>query len=155
MLGNFFNSKKKSQEVDENSHTVERIAKMNLSDMRSYVRNNIKDFEVSEFGLQEIMHRLTLRDEHTEKFYINSDDMSTKKKKAFDLVILIANNKKITVDTVEQIQKFLEVYKDIIEAYDREFKEIYESRFNDALNMAIGNVNELTKFQNKMSVLGE
>lgn len=155
MLGNFFNSKKKSQEIDKDSHIIERISKMNLSDMRSYVRNTIKDFEVSEFGLQEIMHRLTVKDEHTEKFYINSDDMPTKKKKAFDLVILIAQNKKITVDIVEQMQKFLEVYKDIIEAYDREFKEIYESRFNDALSRAIGNVNELTEFQNKMSVLGE
>ena len=155
MIGNLFNSKKKTQEVDVNAHIIERVSKMNLTDMRSYVRNGIKDFEICEHGLLEVMHKLTLKDPHTEKFYINSDDMDSKKKKAFDLVILIAKSRKITVDVFEEIQKFLEVYKEIIEVYDREFKEIYASRFKDALNIAITNLNEMSDLQNKMNVLGE
>jgi len=154
MLGNLFKSKAKS-ETNEEEHTIEKISKMNLTDMRSYVRNSMKDFEVSEIGLQLLMDKLTLEDEHSQKYYLNADDMPSKKKKAFDLVILVANSKKITIETVESIQRFLEVYREIIEAYDKEFKEIYDSRFNDALNQAVANLDEITKFQTKMKVLGE
>lgn len=155
MLKNLFNSKNENEDKDKNSQILEKISKMNLSDMRSYVRNTIKDFEVDEYGLQEVMRRLTVKDAHTEKFYINSDDMASKKKKAFDLVILIAKNRKITIDTIEEIQKFAEVYKEIIGLYDREFKEIYASRFNDAITIAIANLNEIGHLQSKMNVLDE
>lgn len=147
MLKNIFNTHKKEEQSDTYSHITEKISKMNLTDMRTYVRNKIADFEVSEFGLQEIM-RILIE-------YIKVDDMPSKKKKAFDLIILMATNKKMTIDTIENMQKFLEKNKEIIHAYDREFKEIYQSRLDDALSMALSNIDEMTKLQNKMNVLGE
>lgn len=147
MLKNLFKANKKEEQSDTHSHITEKVSKMSLTDMRTYVRNKITDFEVSEFGLQEIM-RILIE-------YIKIDDMPSKKKKAFDLIILISSNKKITIDTIEYMQKFLEQNKEIIHAYDREFKEIYESRLDDALAMALKNVDEITNLQNKMSVLGE
>lgn len=147
MLGNIFASKKKENNADENSHITERVSKMNLIDMRLYVRNGIKDFEISEFGIQEVTHKVSN--------YLHSDDMPTKKKKAFDLIILISKSKKVTINAVEEIQNFLEINKEIIEAYDKEFKEIYASRLNDAFTVALQSVDERTKLQNKMSVLGE
>jgi len=147
MLNNLFKSKSNEEVPDNNTQIIHRISTMKLTDMRSYVRNSLKDFPVCETGLKEVMRILV--------DYIKIDDMPSKKKKAFDLVILIAKNNKITIDTVEYIQKFLENNKDLIYAYDREFKEIYESRLDDALNMALQNIEEITKLQNKMHVLGE
>lgn len=152
MLGKLFKSKKV---MKSNNIIIEKISKMNLSEMRSYVKNSIKDFELSEDGLELLMNKLITKDEKTKKYYINSDDMSSKKKKAFDLIILISNSKKITVTTVEQIQKFVKIYKEIIVSYDKEFKEIYLSRFEDAITIAIANVNTINLLKNKMKVLGE
>jgi len=146
MLKNLFSSKKE-ETLSSNSHIIEKISTMQLTDMRSYVRNNFKDFPLCESGLKELMRILV--------DYIKIDDMPTKKKKAFDLVILISKSNKITIDTIEYMQKFLENNKEIIHAYDREFKEIYESRLDSALTMALANLDEITKLQNKMNVLGE
>ena len=156
MFNKLFDSKKESTENDHEHHLlVERIEKMNLSDMRLYVKNNTKEFGACEDGLKEILLKLTTKDENTDKFYINSDDMASKKRKAFDLIILIAQSKKISVEIIELIQTFLEVYAEIISDYDTEFKEIYASRFKDAITLAILNVEKITIMQHKLSVLGE
>jgi len=108
-----------SEESAVDAALVEKISKMNLTEMRSYIKNNIKDFEVSEE------------------------------------IIVISENKKINFVTVELIQKFVEIYCDIIEQYDTEHKEIYSSRFVDAVNVALANINKKVVLQNKMDVLGE
>jgi len=146
MLTKLFSNKNEDQ-IKSNAEIIERISKMNLTQMRAYVRNGIKDFEICEFGLKEVTNRLIE--------YLKSDDMPSKKKKAFNLLILIASSKKITIDTIESIQSFLINNKEIIEAYDKEFKDIYGSRFEDALELALKNLEEMNKLKNKMKVLGE
>jgi len=157
MFGNILGRKKEdiSEEDSDHAALVEKISKMNLTEMRSYIKNNIKDFEVNEDGLTEVMHRLTTEDKNTKQYYIKSDDMDSKKKKAFDLVLAIAQNKKINLVTIELIQKFTEIYKEIIDAYDKEYKEIYASRFSDAIKLALANINEKTELKNKLHILGE
>lgn len=154
MFGKLFNTKAASKDKNH-QYIVDKISNMNLSKMRSYVRNSIKDFEISEDGLQELMKKLITKDEKTKKYYINSDDMDTKKKKAFELIMLIANSKKLNIVIVEDIQKFVEIYKDIILAYDKELKEIYFSRLEDAIALAISNLDKINTLQKKMKVLGE
>ncbi|MBA1433292.1 MAG: hypothetical protein FAF04_06835 [Epsilonproteobacteria bacterium] len=146
---------KKEDTSQENAVLVEKISKMNLTEMRSYIKNKIQDFQVSEDGLNEVMRRLTQEDANNKQYYLKADDMDSKKKKAFDLVLAIAQSKKITLVTVELIQKFTEVYKDIIEAYDKEYKEIYASRFADAINAALAGIDQKVELKNKMNVLGE
>ncbi|MEN4053069.1 MULTISPECIES: hypothetical protein [Sulfurimonas] len=157
MFGNILGRKKEdnSQKDEVHAALVEKISKMNLTEMRSYIKNKIKDFEVSEDGLIEVMQRLTMEDKKTKTYYLKSDDMDTKKKKAFDLILAIAESKKINFTVVDLMQKFLEVYKDIITEYDREHKEIYGSRLIDAVNLALANINEKAALKNKMDVLGE
>ena len=144
-----------SEEDADHAALVEKISKMNLTEMRSYIKNNIQDFEVSEDGLSEVMHRLTTEDKNTKLYYLKSDDMDSKKKKAFDLVLTVAQNKKINLVTIELIQKFTEIYRDMIDAYDKEHKEIYDSRFNDAIKLALANIDEKAALKNKMHILGE
>ena len=144
-----------SEENAEHTALVEKLSKMNLTEMRSYIKNNIQDLEVSEDGLNVVMRRLTEEDAKSKKYYLKTDDMDSKKKKAFDLILAICENKKINLVTVELVQKFVEIYKDIIEEYDREYKDIYASRFVDAVNIALENINKRMVLQNKMDVLGE
>jgi len=157
MFGSILGRKKETISEEDTTHNmiVEKVSKMNLTDMRSYIRNSVKDFEICGDGLNEVMLKLITKDANSSKYYINSDDMDSKKKKAFDLVLLIAGSKKITVTTVEYIQKFVEIYQDIITRFDTDFKEIYASRFNDALSVSVENVNEIAELQRKMNILGE
>ncbi|MEO1938655.1 MAG: hypothetical protein ABGW85_08505 [Sulfurimonas sp.] len=155
MFGSILGRKKEeiSAEDKEHQELVEKISKMNLTEMRSYINNKIKDFEVSEDGLNEVLSKLITPDAKTNNYYVKVDDMDSKKKKAFDLVLSAAKNKKVNVVTVELMQKFMDVYKDIIANYDKEHKEIYESRFKDAIELALSNITKKSELKNKMDVL--
>jgi hypothetical protein len=154
MFDNLFGKKSKvDDEVKVNAHITEKISHMNLTDMRAYLNNRIAGFAVCEFGLSEVMKKLTLEDEESDQRYLHIDDMDTKIKKAFDLVIMIAVHKKISVNTVEYIQEFIEVYKEIIESFDTRNRQIYGSKLGDALKAAIDGVNTKEELKNKMQVL--
>ncbi|MEA3331734.1 MAG: hypothetical protein U9Q29_08595, partial [Campylobacterota bacterium] len=149
--------KKKSELSSEDStvaELVEKISKMNLTDMRTYINNRVLNFEVDEDGLVEVMRRLTTKNSETSKRYIEIDDMDSKIKKGFELVISIASHSKITIVAVEQIQEFMELYSDIITKYDRDHKQIYEIKLKESISKAIVNIGEMTELKRKMSVLG-
>ena len=80
--------------------------------------------------------------------------MDAKIKKSFELVLTIASHKKMTVVVVEQIQEFIKLYADIIAKYDKDNKQIYASRLNDALAKSITNVNTMAEIDRKRAVLG-
>jgi len=157
MFGKILGKKKSEVSSQDKAHNemVERVSKMTLTDMRAYVKNKILDFEVDEDGLVEILRRLTTRNSETNKRYIEIDDMDSKKKKGFDLIISIASHSKITVVAVELIQEFILLYEDVIKKFDRDNKQIYESKLKDALSKAIGNISEMAELKRKMTVLGE
>ena len=157
MFGGILGKKKAQKSVDEHSHSelANKVSKMNLTEMRTYVNNKLADNEITEDDLHEVMKKLITPHETTVKLYIQMDDMDQKKKKAFDLIFLIAKSKKITIQTVELIQKFTALYEDIIKKFDQDYKEIYESKLNDAIEHALANLNEIAELQKKMKVLGE
>ena len=147
--------KNKAESGEDNDHKiiVEKISKMNLTDMRIYVNNKLSDFEITEDGLSEVMRRLISKDAN-EKRFIQSDAMDSKIKKAFDLVIIIAANKKITIITTELIQEFVELYKDIITKFDKDNKQIYESKLKDSLSGSITMISTMAEINRKTKVLG-
>ena len=53
------------------------------------------------------------------------------------------------------MNQFIEIYKDIIDKYDQEYKEIYFSRFTDAIGLAIAHVALKIELNEKMTILGE
>lgn len=124
-----------------NSKLQNKISKMDLRSMRLYVNGQLKKFRVSQFGLNEVTKRLTKLNESTEKYFLKASDMDSKKKKVFDLIILILENKKASIAVVESIQEFLEVYDEIIKKYDKDNKEIYETRIKDSMSVAIDRIN--------------
>ena len=154
MFGNILGKKKEeTNQNSENSKVIEKISKMNISEMKVYVNNKLKDFEICEDGLNEVMRRLISKDIN-EKRFIEMDAMDSKKKKAFDLVIVIATNKKVTVATTELIQEFITLYKDIIDAFDKQNKQIYASKLKDSIKVAITTIATMTEINRKNSILG-
>lgn len=145
---------KNTKNSDESDNEIgRRISKMDLNDMRYYVNNKIDDFQICDDGLIEIMNRLLSVNEKTSHRFIEMDAMDTKIKKAFDLVILVAKSKKITVVTVELIQKFIELYADIIEEFDNNNRQTYESKLKKSLSEAILTVNGMLELKEKMDYL--
>ena len=150
MFGNLLGKKKETND----NELVNKIANMNITELKSYINNKVLNFEVDENGLCEVMKKLLKLDEKTSKRYIEIDDMDTKIKKGFNLVLSILSHKKITVEAVELVQKFVEMSKDIIENYDKQNKDIFASRFNDGLQNAINIINAQAEIQKKMNVIG-
>ncbi len=155
MFGNILGKSKEESSGDkEHDEIVQKVSKMNISDMRVYINNKLTDFEISEDGLSEVMRKLLSKDAK-EKRFIESDAMDSKIKKAFDLVIIVSASKKITVVTTELIQDFITQYSDLIEKYDTDNKQIYGSKLNDALAKSISSITEMAELKRKMGVLGE
>ena len=138
----------------ENKELIEKISKMNLTDMKAYIGNRVPNFEVNEDGLSEIMRKLLKKNEKTSKRYVEIDDMDSKIRKAFDLVLNILKSKKITVTTVELVSEFVDMSKDIIERFDYDNKQIYKSRFKKAISLAVTDINGRTELERKMNLIG-
>ena len=146
-------NKKEADKNQEHSKIVEKISKMNISDMRVYVNNKLTGFEICEDGLNEVMRKLLLKDDKGQRF-IEMDAMDSKKKKAFDLVLIVASSKKITIITIELIQEFMKQYIDIIDKFDKENKQIYTSKFKDGLTKAMSTISAMTEVNRKNIILG-
>ena len=144
--------KNNSKVAKTNNKLLEKISRMNLSDMRVYVNNNLENYEISEDGLCEVMKVLVSKDSKNKRF-IENDAMDSKIKKAFDLVLIIAKNKRMNIDIVELIGTFIELYTDIITKYDRDNKQIYASKLKDAAKNSLATMQTMTDLNHKMKVL--
>jgi hypothetical protein len=147
-------SKEEASKDSNNNKIIEKIQTMNLTDMRYYVNNKLKDFELSEDGLNEVLRKINSVDAN-EKRFIDTDSMDTKLKKTFDLVIIIAKSKKITVTTLELIQEFMKIYDDLIQKFDKDNKQIYSSKLKDALSGAVNSLSTMSEVNEKIKVLGD
>ncbi len=141
------------KESSTDNNIKEKISKMNLSELKSYVNNKINKFDVCEEGLIEVMRMLISMDSH-EKMFIEADAMDSKKIKAFELVILIASSKKVTIVSSELIQEFMDIYKDVIAQVDKDNMQIYSSRLKNSLVHSITTIEKMTLMNKKINVLG-
>lgn len=147
---------KRSKDTTESEvapELIEKIAKMNLTEMRTYVRNGLKDFEVCIDGLHLVMKRLIDPINDAGEFYIKQDDMDSKKKKAFDLLLLISQSKRISLKTLDLVTEFTKLYDNIIQDYDYRNKDIYTSRFKKAIEIAMINIQTISEVNKRIDVL--
>ena len=157
MFSNILGIKKKNGSGEDSKYAdlVNKISKMNLTDMRQYINNKVPDAPIDEQGLIEVLKRLNSKNENTSKRFIESDDMDTKIKKAFDLVIAISGHKSITVVAVEQVREFIDMYNDIIVKYDTRNKQIYDSKLKDLLNSAIEHLKAKSELSMKIDLINK
>ena len=148
MLSKILGSKGSTTSEEDSLHDelVQKISKMNLTEMRSYVKNNILDLPVSEYGIIEVMNRLTLENEESSQRYIKADDMDSKKKKAMDLVISILEHKMLTIKAIEKTKNFVDIYAQIIVDYDQDNKQIYYSKLKNTI------INSISRIEAKMDI---
>ncbi|MBA1437635.1 MAG: hypothetical protein FAF05_01385 [Epsilonproteobacteria bacterium] len=126
----------------------QKIFKMDLGSMRLYMKSEEAQID----GLYLIMQKLTQPINDKGEYYLKADDMDTKKKKAFELVLLIAKSKKISAKTLEGIEKFIQIHKEIIKEYDYEHKEIYTDRLHKSLQTAVVNLETLSKIHQRLDL---
>ncbi len=143
-----------SEQTKEHLEIINKVSKMNLTEMRSFVNNN-GPIPLSEEGLIAVLDKLITPHPQTNTLYIQQDDMDTKKRKAFELVLLISKSQRITFEAVDRLQKFLETYMTLITSYDKEHKEIYASRLSDAVEISLKNINKMSNLKAKMDILGQ
>ena len=155
MLSKILGSKGSDTAKKDSLHDelVQKILKMNLTEMRSYVKNNILDLVVSEDGINEVMRRVTLKNEESSQRYIKIDDMDSKKKKAMDLVIAVLGHKMLTVEAIERAKEFMDVYAQIILDYDQENKEIYHSKLNSTIIHSISRIEAKMDMSSKIDFI--
>ena len=154
MFGKLLGKIKEESKTDtQHREIVNKISRMNLSDMRIYVNNRLKDYEITEDGLSEVMRKLISTHDTTSARFIEIDAMPAKIKKAFDLVITISKSNKLTVITTEFIQEFIVMYDDIIKKFDKDNKQIYSSKLDTALSNAATKITEITEIKRKIGFL--
>jgi len=141
------------KENKQETKQLAKIAKMDLVEMRNFVNGKYNDIEVDEYALREIIKKVMSVNENSSKYYIEDNDMDSKKKKAFDLIILILKHKLVSVLVVESAQKFLEVYEEMIQKYDYDNKQIYEKKIKDSISIAVNTIDTKTDINEKMRVV--
>lgn len=141
---------KKTKKKDMQNSLEEKVSKMNITEMRSFVNNKA---EITEEGLVEVLKKLLYKENENARRYIELDDADVKIKKGFELVIVIAGHKKITIEAIELIVKFIELYGDIIHQYDELNKQIYKSKLKDSLSLALKNLGEISDAKEKQNLL--
>ncbi|PHS57177.1 MAG: hypothetical protein COB17_07150 [Sulfurimonas sp.] len=154
MLSNVFSKKEEEfKKTTLNKDLVNKISKMNLTEMRTYIKNKVLNFKVSEDGIEEVIKRLCSKNKETSRRYIEIDDMDSKIKKAFDLILTILESHKISVTSIELAQNFLETYDDIIKDYDTKHKQIYESKIKDKISACVDKVTNILNVNYKMHIV--
>jgi hypothetical protein len=153
MFSKIIKNIKGSDGKSKDEKLIEKISKMDLTEMRTYINGKLNEYGVSEFGLCEIMKKLTVPNEKTSALYLKDDDQDSKKKKVFDLVVLILSSKVISVNVVERVQGFLDTYEEIIKKYDKENKQIYQKKIKESVSLALDKISFKTDLSSKMRTL--
>ena len=145
----------KSENKSENGlkELQEYLSKIGISEMRTLLLGQVEKFPVDENMIIEILKKITHEDEKTNKRFLENNDTDIKLKKAFDTVITAASSKKVTVEAIELMQKFVLMYKDLIESFDTRNKQIYMHKLTKATELSINTVEQLTAYMNKMAVI--
>jgi hypothetical protein len=157
MFENIVNMLKNSDSSSDKKklEMIDKISKMNLTDMRAYMKSGMQGFEPSEDGVIEILKRLTTVNGETSERYLEADDMDSKIKNCFELILVIASDIRVTIDAIELIQEFINMYADIITDYDTKNKQIYGLKLKNSIKNAIQIVNTKTDFSRKENVLND
>ena len=152
MISKIFGKKSKHRSDNKKSELQERIERMNLTELRLYVKGKMEGLELDEEGVVEVLRRLVSKI-NEKRYFLDESDDDTKMKKAFDLVLLCAKSNKMTVRAIELIAEFIQRYERLIRIFDKKHKEIYEDRLKKAIDTATTIVEAKVALQNKMSMI--
>ena len=116
--------------------------KWNLEEIQSYVRGQMPGHETEDIGLAYILHRFNTHMINDKNFpggkrrEFEVSDRNERTKKGFDIVLSIAANKNLDPASLDLIDQFSTVYKDVIEAFDNEMAQTYGHKLKEAYKNA-------------------
>lgn len=153
MLGKLFGKDKKDAAKSARQSAIEHFSKLsekwNFEDIQNYIRGKKEGQEVNDAGLASILQRFNTyktddkKTESGKRREFEIFDRPERTKKGFDIVIAIAGNAKLGVDSLELLKEFSEVYSDVIKDLDTQLSQTYKQKLKDAYSNA--NVRALTK----------
>ena len=147
MLKKIF-GKKKEAKIEKTSNCsiiAHKISTMNLTEITNYMDNKIVNFEPDIIGLEEIMKKFITPVANTKKLCLRIDDMDTKKKKCFVLVLKIIEHRDTNIKILKMIQKFCFVYEELIKKFDYDYSSKYQAKFEETIENRLRNIGELTE----------
>lgn len=148
VLNNLIGSGEKE---NEELHYI--IFKMDVQDLRLYVNGKLKH-KIDTYGLKEVVKKLTSINSETSKHFLEIDDMDSKKKKVFELILLVLMHKKVSIIAIEEVQIFLDTYDEILKKYDTDNKQIYESKIKDYIGFALQKISFETTIIGNIKITG-
>ncbi|MFT7859737.1 MAG: hypothetical protein ABXS93_02250 [Sulfurimonas sp.] len=99
------------------------------------------------------MKKLTSPINDKGEYYIKQDDMDAKKKKAFELVLLVSGSKKLSIATLDKIKEFIDLHSDMIKEYDNSNKDIYLDRLKKGYETAMINIQTISRVHRDIDTL--
>ena len=142
-----------SEDNKNHSDLVQKIAKMDLTEKKSYINNRISSMPATRDGVAEVLNSLIKLDKKTNQRYLKMDDHDGKIKKGFDLVIAISTHSLITFPVIKSLQEFEEVYKELIEKFDTDNKQTYKSKIKKAIQNAVLTIGIIADIHNASDIL--
>jgi len=115
-------------------------------EMKVYIYNHNKEFPCTDAGMAAILERFI----HANEFQIGT--MSEELKLGFDIVLAIARNNKISLETAELIHTFIKTYKDVIQSYDRQAVQTYKFKLKKAYEQSLELVEAKMAIEQEMRV---
>lgn len=155
MLKKLLGKDKESISKNDTKQLAEYISKAGLTELRSLLLGQVTRFKVDEDTVIEVLKKLTSEDENTKKRFLEKEDNDIKLKKAFETVITAAKSKEVSVEAVELIEKFMTMYKDLIEDYDVRNKQVYKYKLAKAAENSLSFIEQILNYLNKLSVINK
>lgn len=132
--------------------------KWNLEEIQSYIRGQMDNHEVTDIGLAYILYRFNTHRISDKSFSggkrreFEISDRNERTKKGFDIVLSIASNKYLEPDSLDLILEFSTVYKDVIDAYDKDMAQTYAHKLKEAYKNAQVAALAKSKIKRELSV---
>lgn len=143
-------------EVQKSRYEHKRERERNVAKMRkvidlwpkeellAYVSDRNKKHPVSDGGMGAILERFIQKNE------LHVGSLSEDLKLAFDIVLAISRNKKIYLQTTDQIMEFTKHYKEVIKHYDRQSAQTYYHKLAQAYEKSVSMVKKKLKIEQEM-----
>jgi len=114
--------------------------------LQSYVYNKNKAYPNSDAGMAAILEYFIKRDE------LQVGTLAEELKTAFDIVLSIAKNHKISYQTTDLIYSFIKHFEEVIHFYDRQSAQTYYHKLIQAYESSVKMVNKKMEIEKEIRV---
>ncbi len=135
------------REREQKIAAMRRVVSMwTKEEMKIYVYNHNKDYPCKDAGMAAILERFIYSNE------FRVETMAEELKLGFDIVLAIARNNRISLETAELIQTFIKSYKEVIQSFDRQLSQTYKYKLQKAYEQSLEIVEAKMAIEQEMRI---